>query len=352
MDREDEIVIGREMAAAQEAERLRMAGDPPPSPLPPERYDAARGDFGLFDIEPVALDAALTAFVREYREASAARRAALRDGTSLDDAYTLLTFARRAAVFALRGADPTLVQDGLSACAAIGYERIDARDGLVALALLHHAAGHCGLAPEEAFTPIARLGEPLFARLLEGFLERPARDRDLREAWGYTEVEGPLGAGFLGCGYEQWSPTVDLVGVSLRVAAALRGDDYVIDDPQLAAKLSAIWLSAAGDPALESMLEHVRGAVVVHGRLRPETHSEPHSQQLTAWVVEARDGADAARLAELARTPRAGDALVGLAAGPLFVLVVARSVVMGVDAYEDSERMARFTPRLRAALDG
>ena len=350
MDREDEFVIGREMAAAHEAERLRQSGDPPRSPLPPERYDARRGDFSLFDIEPVPLDSALMAFVRAYRDEPVERRAVLRDAISLDDAYTLLAFARRAAVFAVRRSDVALVEDGLSACAAIGYDRIDARDGLVALALLHHAAGRCGTLPQEILAAAIGHGELMFGRLVEGFLARPASDRDLRAAWGYTEVEGPRGAGFLGCGYESWAPTGDLVGMSLRVAAALRGDDYVIDDPQLAVKLPSVWLSAAGDPELEPILGRTRAATVVHARLRPEAHPEPHTQQLTAWAVEARDQEDAGRLADLAQSPRPGDALLGLATGPLFVLVVARSVVMGVDPYEGVERLGRFEPRLRAVI--
>ena len=352
MDREDEFVIGREMAAAQDAERRRVAGDPAPSPLPPDRYRAEGGDFGLLDIEPVALDDALTAFVREYRDASAERRSGLRDGVSLDDAYTLLTFARRASVFAIRRSDAAQVADGLNACAGIGYDRIDARDGLVALAVLHHAAVRCGSVPEELFTTAARLGEPLFARLTEGFLARPPADRDLRDWWGYIEVDGPRGPGLLGCGYEPWSPTIDLVGVSLRVATALRGDDYVIDDPQLAAQLPAVWLSASGDEQLEPILGRARGVAVVHARLRPEAYPEPHTQQLTAWVMEAQSEGDAAHLAQLARTPRPDDALVGLATGPLFVLVMARSVVVGVEAYEDGERLRRFEPRLRDVLSG
>lgn len=350
MDREDELVIGREMAAAHEAERMRQAGEPPPSPLPAGRYEAALGEFSLFDIEPVPLDAALTTFVRGYRVAPAERRAELRDGVSQDDAYTLLAFARRAAVFAVRRSDVALVGDGLSACAAIGYERIDVRDGLVALALLRHAATRCATAPEAVLSAAVSQGEPMFGRLVEGFLARPADDQDLRSAWGYMEVDGPRGTGFLGCGYEPFEPTMDLTAISLRVAMALRGDDYLIDDPQLAVKLPAVWLGAAGDPELEAILTRVRGAAVVQARLRPEAHPEPHTQQLTAWVVEARDGADAAHLAGLAHRPRPGDALVGLAAGPLFVLVVARSVVMGVEAYEDAERLARFRLRLREAL--
>ena len=56
-------VIGREMAAALDAEARRRASDPPASPLPPERYlpDESR----LFDPVRNALDGSLEALVAE-----------------------------------------------------------------------------------------------------------------------------------------------------------------------------------------------------------------------------------------------------------------------------------------------
>jgi hypothetical protein len=270
---------------------------------------------------------------------------------SLDDAYTLLTFARRSSVFAIRAGDSALVDAGLAACAAIGYERIDARDALVALALLHHAAERCSVEPRPIFEGALGLGEPAFARYVEDFLARPAADRGLRDAWGLTEAEGPHGVGLLGWAFAPWAPTVDLASVALRVAAALRGDDYLVDDPMLASTLPAVWLSATGDPELEPILSRVRAAATIHARPRSEVVAEPHQQQLTAWVVEASGAADARHLLELSRTPRAGDALLGLADGPLFALVVARSAVMGVPAIEDGERLRRFEPGLRAVFD-
>ena len=350
MDEDGTYVIGREMAAAHEAEARRHAGHPPASPLPPGRYDAARGESGTFAIESTPDDAALSAFAREYRAADAPRRARLRDGVGLDDAYRLLAFARRASVFALRSGDGDLVDDGLAACAAIGYERIDVRDGLVALALLHHAAVRCGLDPVDRMRAAGRLGEAAFSELVDGFLVRPEGDRDLRRSWGFTEVEGPHGHGLLASGFERWEPSVDLVGISLGVAAALGGDDYRIEEPMLAVELPAIWLSAAGDPGLDSILARTRATAIVHGHHEPAPPEVQRQQLLSAWILEAADPVDADRLAKLARMPRPGDALLGLADGAVFALVVARSVVSGVPALEDRGRLARFEPRLRAAL--
>lgn len=350
MDHEREFVIGQDLADAHAADARHLADGPPPSPLPAGRYRHERGELGLFSIGPVALDEALTAFVRHYRGAAADERARLRDGIEVEGAYTLLAFARRATVFALRSRDAALVADGLGACSAVPYERIDARDGLVALALLHHAGRRCGAGSAALFEAARELGDVAFANLIDAFLARSDADRDLQAAWGYIEAEGPRGAGLLGWGLGPWSPSVDLAAITLRVASALDGDEYLIEDPMLGFDLSAIWLSASADPGLEPTLGRIRAGAVIHGRLRAEATAEPGSQQLTVWVLECAGPDDAALLARLARRPREGDALLGMADGPVFVLVVARSVVVGVAAHETCERVARFGSRLRAAL--
>jgi len=351
MDDEHEVVIGREFASAMEAEQRRVArGGQVRSPLPSGRYDPGLGQLGLYSIEPLPLDDALTEFVREYRTLPDEHRTELRDGVSLDDAYTLLAFARRCAVFAIRTQDATLVADGVTACTAIGYERVDPRDTSVAAALLHHAAQCCEADVARSFRESASLGEPAMEQLVAGFLGRPATERDLREAWGYVKTEGPAGLGLLRWGFAPWMPTRDLVEMSLRVAAALRDDEYWIEDPELAVKLPAVWLSAADDPELEPILGAACGAVVIHGRLRPEVTPDHDHQQLTVWLVELGGDVAAERLARLSLTPRPGDALLGLAAGPVFALVVARSAVMGTVSHEDSARLRRLEPATKAAL--
>jgi hypothetical protein len=350
MDEQREIVIGQEMADARANDERRLGSDPLPSPLPVGRYDHERGELGLFDITRVPLDGQLTVFVRRYRDATRGERAGLRGGIGFDDAYTLLAYARRSAVFAMRTGDATAVAEGLGACAAIPYERIDARDGIVAMALLHRAGRHCGADSTVLFEVARELGEPAFSEHIDAFLARPESEWDLRAAWGYVEAEGPQGTGLLGWGYGPWTPSMDLTAVVLRVAEALRGDEYVIETPLLASALPLVWLSAAGDADLEATLEQVRAGAVIHGRLRPEAAVEPGSQQLTTWVLETARPDDAANLARLARRPRPGDALLGLASGSLFVLVVARSVVVGIPSYEDGHRLGRFEPRLRAVI--
>jgi hypothetical protein len=350
MDDERLVVIGAEMAAALDAEARRQASGPPSSPLPSDRYRPEH--LRLLDPQPSTLDESIAAFAREYRLLPPGERASLREAIGTDDAYTLLAFARRSAVFALRARQVGRVEDGLAACAAIGYERVDDRDGLVAIALLHHAAGRCDADPSRVLGAAATMGEAAFATLVDGFLARPDPGRDLRGAWGHVEVEGPNGIGLLRWGFRRWAPTRDLVGASLRVAEALRGDDYQIDDPELAVEIPAIWLSGSGDPGLTGTLAAVRGAAVVQGRLRPDAGSDADGQQLSAWVAELSDPTSAERLVRLSKTPWSGTATVAVSQGPHLALVIARAIVEGVPAHEHGERLARFAGPLAQALAG
>jgi hypothetical protein len=350
LDEPHEPTIGRQMAAAMDADARRMASDPPPSPLPSARYDPWLGQLRLYDPVRLPLDDQLTACMRDYRELTTVERTAFRDGVGTGDAYLLLAFARRAAVFALRSGDEEDAADGLTACAAIGYERVDDRDALVALALLHHAIVRCGGDPATSFRDAAALGESAFEALAEGLLSRSAAERDLRGAWGYGEVRSANGVGLLRWGFAPWTPTRDLPAASLRLADALRDDDYLIEDPELAVELPAVWLSATGDPALESILSAARGAAVIQARLRPDVTPTHADQQLTAWLVELSDAAAAGYLEKLSRTARPGDALLGVAAGTLLALVVGRSMRFGVESFENGAKLARFRPAVERAL--
>jgi hypothetical protein len=353
MSDEREYVIGREMAAALEAEeRRREAQGEVPSPLPPGGDRPWLDQVGLLRITMLPYDVALAAFAREYRESPLDRRAEIRDDVALDDAYMLMAYARRAAVFALRSRAIEYVIDGLSACAAIGPERIDQRDVLRVLACLHHAALQCGADPAASLEQAAAIGDSAFERLALSFLGRPSTKTDLRDAWGLIEVDGPDGVGLLEWGFAPWVPTLDVVGTSLRMSSELRGGDYAIDDPSLAVKLPAVWLSEAGDPMLGPILDAARGAALIHGRLSSHVSPDYASQQLLIWLVELHDDRAAERLVGLSQVPYPGHALLGLARGPLFVLVVAGSFVQGVAAFEDHDSVMRFEPAIRVALVG
>jgi hypothetical protein len=73
------------------------------SPIGPDmRYDFYAGEMELIDPHRLPLDNKLTEICHRFAGSDATTRAITRTSVSMDDFYTLFTFARRSAVFALR----------------------------------------------------------------------------------------------------------------------------------------------------------------------------------------------------------------------------------------------------------
>src|SRR6516162_8344592 len=90
---------------------------------PDMRYDFYAGEMELID--PLPLDNKLTEICRRFTGSDATTRAITRTSVSMEDFYTLFTFARRSAVFALRDNQSSHIIDGLTAIAVIELKRVD-----------------------------------------------------------------------------------------------------------------------------------------------------------------------------------------------------------------------------------
>jgi hypothetical protein len=134
------IVLGTQLASAFAAEKQRLArGGHGPSPMPPGGYSSVEANLNAPVQSP--FDLALRDFVRRYAAADPDTRMDMRDATSMDELYTLLTFASRQAVFAMQRNEASYIDDALAALAMLDLERIDWRDGMGTADLVLHAAG-------------------------------------------------------------------------------------------------------------------------------------------------------------------------------------------------------------------
>jgi hypothetical protein len=343
------VVLGAELARAEAAEARRTIAEPGESPMPAGEYDAWRGHHDLTDPARIPLDAALAQLARRYAASDAGGRAALRGAIRMDEFYRLLAFARRAAVFAIREGDAGGVRDALAAVAMIEAERVDFRDVLMAVSLLHHAAGRVGADGDALLREAAALAEPGTAELLARFADRAPEEKHVRSAFGYAEVRSPGGPGFVAWGFRPYAPVHDLGSIASDLAALLAADDY-LPSVLLADNLPDHWLQPGG-AALSDALAAVRAGASVSGSLRPQMHPRHEAQQLTVFLVETADDGAARTLLELAENGAPRDhALVSAAEGPVFCLVIARSFMEGVEAYETQARLARFAPRITEIL--
>ncbi|MEM9443139.1 MAG: hypothetical protein AAGA73_22075 [Pseudomonadota bacterium] len=175
-----QVVLRQGVADAREAERRRRLSHPDVTSLmPSDRFKEWRGDYDLFDLEPLPLDAEIRDVCRDFHEASAQEQSVIRDGMSMDDFYTLLTFGRRTPVQAIRSEDTSIVDGGLTAITMVDMSRIDHRDVTMILGLLDHALQRLGANANERIEEASPQALPEIAEVLLRQTKRPASHRRL-----------------------------------------------------------------------------------------------------------------------------------------------------------------------------
>ena len=228
--------------------------------------------------------------------------------------------------------------------------RVDYRDIVWALGLVTDVVRELGDSRHAVNAAIHMSMEPV-AEMLRRFADPVDEDADLA-SWGYMRVETPEGIGFIGRGIEPFEPSLDMVAVAGRIAGAVDRDTYRVKSIEAATDLATVWLPGAPPRAVDGVLERCRGVVTINAELLPEHPNSDH-QQFTAFLVEAATSADATSLCEWSTgISSIGHVSVAVQRDALLCLVVARSVVQGVDAHESAVAISRFEEPLSRALAG
>jgi hypothetical protein len=107
--------------------------------MPKREYDKEREDYDFASVAEGPLDRELQVLVRAFKAWSPDKRAESQRGISMHEQYTLIHFAKRSSVLALREKSIARCEDGLLALAMIDETRIDTRDASWAVGLLAHA---------------------------------------------------------------------------------------------------------------------------------------------------------------------------------------------------------------------
>ena len=345
------IVLGTQTAEANARERLHRERFPHlTSPLPELRYDPSRGETTLIDPQLCDLDRELRSICSRVGASTANERRDFRNAATNEDFYTLLEFARRASVFALRDQDRKWIEDALTAVGMVDAARVDERDLPLTLSLIHHAAEGLAVRPLEMFDAAAALGEPRTSDIIRSFVRQSTADKDIESSWGYRQIDGPNGAGFVEYDFQPYKPTGDLLGVALAIRQALKHDRYEAD-VTLATELPSIWFPKAVREQAERILADGVAAASLHGTLRSSEHRRADAQMFLVFVVEMSTDGDAATLETLAGSSGIANAVVlPVHDGQFFALAIARSTEVGVSSYETNESIRRFEGPLRAAL--
>ncbi|MFI6321677.1 hypothetical protein ACIBG8_29370 [Nonomuraea sp. NPDC050556] len=316
-DDNDPLILGGELAAADHI----AAG---PSPLAEVSYPAAATELWRWTETPQ--DSQIASFLSENRGEA-------RDRLTMDDFYTLITFARRSALAALRTRNPDHVSAAYDALAMIDLDRIDWRDASWAAAIVTYAAQRLNLDLEAAIAgPASRASEDTADMLAEAI----ADEVDLSADWGYAEIQTDEGTVLLSTEDEPYAPEADLASLGLELALALDADAYDVDGVTLAGELYPTWVADQ-----EHLVTNLPGVVSVHG-----DHRAAPQNTLLAFLGEARTPDQAQAIADAAQAHN--DVACTAASGKLFAVMIARSVIYGEQGIESS--LTRFTPALEALL--
>ncbi|HEX6361118.1 hypothetical protein [Actinophytocola sp.] len=304
------------------------------SPLRDIAYD--RSAAALWRWVDAPQDAALTAFVEEYGKAD--DPAAVRSRLTPGDFYTLMTFARRCVLAALRTSAPALARTAFEALSAIELDRIDWRDMAVVSSLVSYAARRVGLAPDEVLTGAVLRAEPAVADILRNATTGEGG------SGGYHELKTPSGPVLV----EISGPVrgaVDLLKRALRVAEAIEADGrYDVSNVAVEREVPAVWLVET--PEAATARRRLRRCVSVR--------AEPPGDRanfLLVFLAEAESEEAAETVASAARRRVMDQAsLLGIAAGRRCAVVVARSAVYGEPSIEDGPSLTRFVAPITTVL--
>lgn len=353
-DSSDEpFVLGQQLADASRAEtKWRESGAGGKSPLPESEYDFWRGDLNLIAPTANSLDDEIRHVCKQYARSDANDRLKTRRSISMDQFYTLMNFANRAAVFGIRESKAEVVADGLTAIAMIEQERVDFRDIHLCLGLLYHAANKARGNANEMFRAAAALSEPEVSGYFMRFIEQTPEYRDLRTSWGYDEVQTDDGIGFINWGFSKYNPTIDMTSTIIEISKLVSSDSYQPSHIEVATELPDVWLGSRDNASLQRILSSIRAGSTVSASLRPDKHSEHRSQQFTIFLVETISDSDAQTLYQFAQENKSpSHSKLAMAKSRLFCLVVARSFVDGVDSFETNESLTRFSAGLKLILE-
>jgi hypothetical protein len=333
----EDVFLGMRLAVARAAEELHRATPSGPSPLRNVTYP--RSAAALWRWVGAREDTEVWAFVRAYTAVEDRER--VRASLTMEDFYTLLTFARRCVLAALRNEDPGAAEVAFDALSAVDVERVDWRDVVVAASLASFAAHRVGLEPDEVLTGAARRADPLVADIIERAV---TREIDLA-TWGYQEVltrEGPVLVDSHG---RPPAGAEDLLERATGVVDLVDDDGiYEVTDIAVVNELPAVWLDDT--PAVGEARQRLRALVTVRG----EPPDASYRDFLLVFLAEAEEERHAEAIAAAAERARDGAVQLGIAVGRRCAVVIASSSVVGEPCVEDPESLDRFREPISALL--
>ena len=335
----DAFVLGSQMAQAMEAQKQHDSQRcVQQSPLADLRY--SREECRLWRWSESGVDISVEKIVIDFANSAPTQRNTMRDSMTMDDFYTLLTFARRCALSSLRTGEAYKIEMALTALAMIDLARVDWRDLLVASRLVRYAGQRLDAPPKDIVTRTAQMAEPKTAESL--LVDGTARI-NLSESCGYKEIVTSEGVALYQTGYKRFAPKANLAETAFAVAVALEDNDYEISDIEVASDIPMIWLDNHERSPIAKMVGNMSGCARIHGSPRSDTHPLSSGQFLLVFVAEASSEEDATEIAVVAQNSSNPESTqLGIASGKLCVVIIQGSCMTETLPMEDALSLERL----------
>ncbi len=332
-------MIGMQLAEATAAQqRHEVARGCQHSPLADLRYSRLESRLWRWANSPV--DLCIETIVANFARLGEAERNSVRDSLTMDDFYTLLTFAKRCALATLRSCDAGKIEPAFTAMAMIELKRIDWRDLLVTRGLACYSGQRLGASVANLVTQTMEMAEPQTAKALLG--DRRTRI-DLAKSCGLREVSTPEGVALFNTGYERFSPKADLIGIAFSGAVALEDSGYEIGSVEVASGVPLTWLNSSDGSAIARMVRDFSGCVQIHGIPHADPAPLSSGQSLLVFVVEAASEKDAREVAAAVQNSSSSlRTQIGLNSGQLCAVIIQWSWMADTLPLEDVRSLERL----------
>lgn len=318
-----------------------------PSPMAELRYP--REAVRLWRWTDSPLDETIAALTTEFAALSAVDRERMRARLMEGDFGTLMVFAERSALAALRTDDQAVIEPALAALAMITRDRIDYRDLTMTAGLVCSTARMIKAPVARLVGCVAGIAEPGCARILQTCSEAKP---DLAKVSGLRKVSTSGGVVLFRTGFHRQSPQSDLAGLAFDCAQALEGVGYDIDSITLDSVLPPVWLGAPAGSPMARLAKSLTSCVSLDGTIRSDPDPLSSGQHLLAFIAEMRSDGYAAAIARAAQErAQPGCNQLGIASGRLCAVIAQRSWLADTPPLEASARLERLRPLFERMMD-
>jgi hypothetical protein len=285
------------------------------------------------------LDDAIGRVAREAFEMGSRQREALRRSIGEREAYTLLLFAKRRSVSALRMANTYALQ-AIQGLTLITRDTIDFRDLSVDFPL--YAARELGADMRTLVPNAVTMSEPGVAG---SFSARATMIPTMTlQSCALMEVESSYGMGYMSTRDGDYKPSADVAGCAVRLADEIDAEGTYAVNELHTSSLPSVWF---GDVRRRD--QPATGCVGFSAILRAESTGRGHG--LLVFLAELPPTALCSELAARAAATSTPDRpQVAAAHGRWMALVIGGSHVQGQAPVETAASLARFETAARALL--